>query len=223
MQYSDITMRIKLRKLEDCAYIGKIQVGNKLLNISLTDIWENKNYQLNGALLLDYVYLDSNERKLFIQSGHEYLIDVTNYDYVDNISLTNNNLIYKLNGFMHPTIEILWVIQKKELINNDDSYKKSYFNMFGLENDIGNPFIYSTLKISGNTLVDRFDNKFFNYYVPYIKHKRSPKDGINVYSFSLFPEEHQPSGTCNLSVISSGIFNFIINIIKCFIIFFIHI
>ncbi len=32
-------------------------------------------------------------------------------------------------------------------------------------------------------------------------HSNTPSDGINVYSFSLFPEEHQPSGTANLSKI----------------------
>ena len=31
-----------------------------------------------------------------------------------------------------------------------------------------------------------------------------PSDGINVYSFSLKPEEHQPSGSANLSRIDNA-------------------
>ena len=31
-------------------------------------------------------------------------------------------------------------------------------------------------------------------------HSRTPADGINVYSFALHPEQHQPSGTANFSI-----------------------
>ena len=36
-------------------------------------------------------------------------------------------------------------------------------------------------------------------------------DYINVYSFALKPEEHQPSGTCNFSRIDSAILNYDVN------------
>ena len=39
---------------------------------------------------------------------------------------------------------------------------------------------------------------------PYQHHTRSPDTGINVYSFALRPEEHQPSGTCNMSRIDNA-------------------
>ena len=39
---------------------------------------------------------------------------------------------------------------------------------------------------------------------PYNHHKNVPATGINVYSFSLSPEEHQPSGTCNFSRIDDA-------------------
>ena len=43
---------------------------------------------------------------------------------------------------------------------------------------------------------------WFNNTIPYYSHTKIPKDGINCYSFSLMPEEHQPSGSCNLSRIT---------------------
>ena len=49
---------------------------------------------------------------------------------------------------------------------------------------------------------DRFtirEGNYFNYVQPWQHHKNTPADGINVYSFALNPEEHQPSGTCNFS------------------------
>ena len=39
---------------------------------------------------------------------------------------------------------------------------------------------------------------------PFQVHSRTPDTGINVYSFALRPEEHQPSGTCNFSRIDNA-------------------
>jgi hypothetical protein len=40
---------------------------------------------------------------------------------------------------------------------------------------------------------------------PYQHHTNIPKNkGINVYSFALKPEEHQPSGTLNMSRIDTA-------------------
>jgi hypothetical protein len=39
---------------------------------------------------------------------------------------------------------------------------------------------------------------------PFQSHTRAPDEGINVYSFALRPEEHQPSGTCNFSRIDNA-------------------
>lgn len=40
---------------------------------------------------------------------------------------------------------------------------------------------------------------FYNNYFSQVHHSMIVSDGINVYSFALNPEEHQPSGTCNFS------------------------
>lgn len=39
---------------------------------------------------------------------------------------------------------------------------------------------------------------------PYQHHENIPAKGINVYSFALKPEEHQPSGTVNMSRIDNA-------------------
>ena len=54
---------------------------------------------------------------------------------------------------------------------------------------------------------DRFDYQlgyYFNYLEPLARHTRTPADGINLYSFALHPEQHQPSGTCNFSRIDTA-------------------
>jgi hypothetical protein len=68
----------------------------------------------------------------------------------------------------------------------------------------GNPVSEAGLQLNGH---DRFDPRlggYFNYVQPHQHHKRTPADGVNVYSFGLHPETHQPSGTCNLSRIDNA-------------------
>ena len=46
--------------------------------------------------------------------------------------------------------------------------------------------------------------RYFNLVQPLESHTNVPPTGINVYSFALAPEEHQPSGTCNFSKIEDA-------------------
>ncbi|ARF09336.1 major capsid protein [Catovirus CTV1] len=66
-----------------------------------------------------------------------------------------------------------------------------------------NPVYEANIQLNG---LDRFDlmhGNYFNYVQPYQHHTSTPADGINVYSFALHPEQHQPSGTANLSRIDN--------------------
>jgi hypothetical protein len=54
---------------------------------------------------------------------------------------------------------------------------------------------------------DRFAERpgtYFNLVQPFQHHTNIPAVGINVYSFALNPEDHQPSGTCNMSRIDTA-------------------
>jgi len=80
------------------------------------------------------------------------------------------------------------------------------FNNYGLRLDgKGNPVAEAGLQLNGQ---DRFDPRlgsYFNYVQPYQHHTRSPVDGVNIYSFALHPEQHQPTGSANLSRIDSTV------------------
>ena len=60
--------------------------------------------------------------------------------------------------------------------------------------------------LNGNDRFAERDTKYFTHVQPYQHHTNIPDSGcnINVYSFALKPEEHQPSGTCNFSRIDSA-------------------
>lgn len=67
----------------------------------------------------------------------------------------------------------------------------------------GNPVNEANIQLNGLDRFDMMEGNYFNYVQPYQHHTRTPADGINVYSFALHPEQHQPSGTANLSRIDN--------------------
>jgi hypothetical protein len=66
-----------------------------------------------------------------------------------------------------------------------------------------NPTITALLQLNGHDRFSVRDGNYFNWVQPYQHHTNIPAVGINVYSFALQPEQHQPSGTCNLSRIDN--------------------
>lgn len=67
-----------------------------------------------------------------------------------------------------------------------------------------NPVVTAKLQLNGQDRFSEREGTYFDLVQPYQHHTRSPDTGINVYSFSLRPEEHQPSGTCNFSRIDNA-------------------
>lgn len=66
-----------------------------------------------------------------------------------------------------------------------------------------NPVQWVKIQLNGHDRFDAREGAYFNYVQPDQHHTNTPADGINVYSFALHPEQHQPSGTSNFSRIDS--------------------
>jgi len=67
-----------------------------------------------------------------------------------------------------------------------------------------NPVEVAKLQLNGQDRFTEREGDYFDRVQPYQHHSRTPSTGINVYSFALRPEEHQPSGTCNFSRIDKA-------------------
>ena len=168
---------------------------------------------LSGSLWIDYIYLDTDERRKFAQSSHEYLIEQLQFTGREKASSK-----MKLN-FNHPVKELVWVLHKEDAnidwfnytnagLTVTDDYT-SYDTLSGVLGPAGSKdrlFKEAKLILNGN---DRFyarDSRYFNLVQPFQHHENVPNNvGINVYSFALKPEEHQPSGTLNMSRIDTAI------------------
>ena len=136
----------------------------------------------NVELWADYIFLDTDERRRFAQLSHEYLIEQVQF--TGSEAINSSNLSAKL-SFNHPVKELIWQGKKEE-----DIIK------------LGN----TKLMLNGNDRFAERDTMYFTHVQPYQHHTNIPdRDcNINVYSFALKPEEHQPSGTLNMSRIDTA-------------------
>jgi hypothetical protein len=155
------------------------------------------NYDISKAqLLVEYIYLDSEERKRFAQASHEYLIEQLQYTGGESVSSNQTSAKYRLN-FNHPCKELIWVHEVSSVTNKFDFSIDGAGSTTQLVKD-------AQILLNGH---DRFSiqpGSYFNYVQPLQHHTKTPNLGVNVYSFSIHPEEHQPSGTCNFSRIDNA-------------------
>ena len=166
-----------------------------------------------AALWVDYVFLDTDERRRFAQLSHEYLIEQLQFTGEENVTGSSNKV--KLN-FNHPVKELVWVMQQSASPFGcyDDSGSKS--NGAATPAAASNGYVRTGMNLTETANIqlnghDRFatrEGKYFNRVQPFQHHTCVPSNkGINVYSFALKPEEHQPSGTLNFSRIDSAVLN----------------
>ena len=172
-----------------------------------------KDAELRASLWVDYVYLDTDERRRFAQVSHEMLIEQLQFTGRESVNGASNNKV-RLN-FNHPVKELVWVF--KDLTNTDnDPFDYSYganqdFSSGGsLSNDLdlsNDVMETAKLQLNGHDRFAERDARYFRLVQPFQHHTRVPTRPIYVYSFALKPEEHQPSGTCNFSRIDNATLN----------------
>jgi len=88
-------------------------------------------------------------------------------------------------------------------IERDDVCVFQCWNFGVLIDGTGNPVKEALLQLNGHDRFKTREGSFFNYVQPWERHTNTPADGINIYSFAINPEEHQPSGSANLSRIDN--------------------
>jgi hypothetical protein len=74
-----------------------------------------------------------------------------------------------------------------------------------------NPVVTAKLQLNGQDRFSEREGSYFDVVQPFQHHTRAPDCGINVYSFALRPEEHQPSGTCNFSRIDNAVLQLVLS------------
>ena len=151
---------------------------------------------------MDYIYLDTDERRRFAQVSHEYLIEQLQ---TTTVSGTVGNRDINLN---HPVKELIWIGQENGAAGAAAGP--------GTPRVLASPSANTTfkLKLNGHDRFAARESEYFTRCQVWQHHSGfggitanadgGAEDSIAVYSFALKPEEHQPSGTCNFSRIDNA-------------------
>ena len=145
----------------------------------------------DASLYIDYIYLDTDERRQFAQVQHEYLIEQLQFTGAESVPSGSGSIKSKL-ALNHPCKELVWVVHQ-------DSNEMADYSNSG-----GHTVLDAKLQLNGQDRFSVRDGAYFNLVQPYQHHTRIPAVGIYVYSFALNPEQHQPSGTVNMSRIDNA-------------------
>jgi len=328
LQYHEVKINLDIRPIDECLW------AVTTLNCSSGPPFDSSSQYAVGrpvpatiaynqslvaaSLYVDYVFLDTDERRRMAQNPHEYLITQLQFTGDESVGSSSNKI--KLN-FNHPVKELIWVVQSDQNVDYCSSLtcdallfkvlgaqpfnytdaidalpnavhafggptamaqdKNSFIDARGLFQDGGaldyipadlnadftgywhgpsnpynevnlgggavpapigapadfiaaqgshmdgsgvsdagtfvltetsldmhcwgqNPVVTAKLQLNGQDRFSEREGTYFSWVQPYQAHTRCPDEGINVYSFALRPEEHQPSGTCNFSRIDNA-------------------
>ena len=310
LQYHEVKINIDLRTIDEMLWAMNSMPYSS--TVSQTSSYKVKSaYQQTlaaASLYVDYVFLDTDERRRMAQNPHEYLIEQLQFTGDESVGSSSNKI--KLN-FNHPCKELVWVVQPDANVDYCASFDSgsALFNLLGAQpfnytdgldvlpnaihsfagqseasstdflytttgfeggaqfydafalgidsdnvstsvypsgsyggpsgngiggNDSGslvsdagvfvlaetahsmhcwgeNPVVTAKLQLNGQDRFSEREGTYFDLVQPYQHHTRNPDTGINVYSFALRPEEHQPSGSCNFSRIDNATLTLILS------------
>jgi hypothetical protein len=127
----------------------------------------------------------------------------TGYDYIEKYHYDDKE-INNTNLYKNKTIQNMLGIENSTVSNNKGIWSNpSDTNMMVTDNG-ENPTSKASIFLNGVRRFDEREGFYFNVIQPYQHHTNVPCNGLNVYSFALDPEDHQPSGSCNFSNISDA-------------------
>ena len=216
----------------------KQQIGNfittrqdwnlKELIESQSDNFENSEanatWNLDPHFLINYYFLDKQERERFASVSHEYLItQMETSSYLGIIGTKSLDI-----NLHNPSKQLIWTTKRSDVITTNSW--NNYTNWLTELDPLTNTFISraagleidpdiipnkankqyfqkqilkkARLLFNGEERFATQDFEYFNYLQPYEYNIRSPKDGIYVFSFSIEKEKFQPSGACNMARIN---------------------
>ena len=290
LQYHEVKINIDFRPIGECLWAVNTLSGTSGSQ-SVSAAYQQS--LVAASLYIDYIFLDTDERRKMAQNPHEYLIEQLQFTGDESVGSSSNKI--KLN-FNHPCKELIWVVQPDANVDYCSSleggqtlYKTlgaqpfnytdaidalpnaihafggpaetsgsgAFITSAGLFQDPGamdganqgewpspfapqgdvtsgsyvsdagtfvlaetaldmhcwgeNPVVTAKLQLNGQDRFSEREGSYFDVVQPYQHHTRNPDTGINIYSFALRPEEHQPSGSCNFSRIDNAVLQLVLS------------
>ena len=135
LQYHEVKINLDLRPIDECLWaVGDLACTGSSAQTSTLSYNQSL---VAASLYVDYVFLDSDERRRFAQNPHEYLISQLQFTGDESVGSSSNKI--KLN-FNHPCKELIWVVQPDANVDYCSSLlcNTSLFKVLGAQ-----PFNYT--------------------------------------------------------------------------------
>lgn len=129
LQYHEVVINIEFNRAANC-----YMTGNDASQVQNVPTMLNPNLQ-NASLYVDYIYLDTDERRRFAQVSHEYLID--QLQFTGEETFTGSTYKSRLN-FNHPVKELVWVVQRTDVVDNGVNQWVNYTTQRALDSALVN-------------------------------------------------------------------------------------
>lgn len=203
LQHSTITLRVTLTELNKLIKYNSEGYIPQMNKIDENDKF-NKIKKLDGMVIANYIYMDFSQRLELVKHKQEMLIDKVKY-YDDLILDLNKNFEQTVKiEFQGLSKELFVIIQPINYINGsleNNEYKFNDYTLVDKNQNIRNPINTIKIKYNGIERQKKCDIEFYNLIQRYQHNTYCDYDGIDAYSFSIFPEDIQPSGVANLGKI----------------------
>ena len=174
---------------------------SKIKTLSLSDTY----------LLINYIFIDDDERMRFAQSKQDYIIEQVYFTQYNEVTGPTETIKIDIDN---PCKYIVWILQQKYLYDAKDYYnytptyvhKRSY-DTYEENIKINDP-LYSfdnnlvkdtTILCNEKERLSYRDSKYFGLNQVYEKCENDPPAGTNLYFFTLDPTVVQHMGAYNMS------------------------
>ena len=109
LQYHEVKINLDLRSLDECLWaVSKPGSGGSKVTAAYNQSL------IAASLYIDYIFLDTDERRRMAQNPHEYLIEQLQFTGDESVGSSSNKI--KLN-FNHPCKELIWVVQPDQNVD----------------------------------------------------------------------------------------------------------
>ena len=105
LQYHEVKINIDFRPIGECLWAVK-DLSATASTQSVSQAYQQS--LVAASLYIDYIFLDTDERRKMAQNPHEYLIEQLQFTGDESVGSSSNKI--KLN-FNHPCKELIWVVQ----------------------------------------------------------------------------------------------------------------
>jgi len=174
----------------------------------------------NITFIGEYIYMDEVERAKFATSKLEYIVE--NVD-SDIYNITNQPSFNSELSFTKPVKELYWYVQPNILTIGLSPNGPNTSLQYDVSDYFTNIINMQSLKLeqyeilfsrapnghqaNTTTKINQNDTNYYFNMLPYKYLNNNLPNGVYYHTFSLYPEETQPSGTANMSVIKSKQYN----------------